>query len=87
MLQHTYPSLSSDDFKKKGDTNNVTALLEYKDGIELVCADGYKRRCYPALAGFIVDYEEQVFITSIKANMQYFIYHVLPKKRELVTRS
>ena len=48
----------------------ITALLEYtKKGIELVCADGYKRRCYPILAGLMVDYEEQVLITGIKANM------------------
>ena len=43
---------------KKGDTNNVIALLEYKDGIELICADGYKRRYYLVLAGFMVDYKE-----------------------------
>ena len=50
-------------------------------------ADGYKRRCYPILVGLIVDYEEQVLITNSKANMQYTISHVPPKKRELVTRS
>ena len=48
-------------------------------------ADGYKRRYYPILAGFMVDYEEQVHITGIKANMEFSIYHVLPKKKELVT--
>ncbi len=34
----------------------------------------------------MVDYEEQVFITGIKANMQCSICHVPPKERELVTR-
>ena len=59
----------------------MIALLEYlKNGIELVYIDGYKRRCYPVLASFIVDYEEQVLITSIKANIQCLICHVPPKK-------
>ena len=71
---------------KKRDINDIVALLEYKDGIELVCADGYKKRCYPVLVGFIVDYEEQVVITGIKINMQCSIYHILSKERELVTR-
>ena len=53
----------------------------------MVCADGYKRRCYLVLAGLMVDYEEQVLITGIKANMQCSICHVPPKVRELVTRS
>ncbi len=87
MLQCTYPSFSSVDFKKGDTTNNVAALLEYKDGIEFVCANGYKRRCYPVLAGLMVDYEEQVLITDIKANMQCSICHVPPKERDLVTRS
>ena len=57
-----------------------------KDGIELVYADEYKKYCYLLLAGFMVDYEKQVFITSIKTNMQYSIYYIAPKKRELVTQ-
>ena len=42
MLQYTYPSLFSIDIKKNGDTNDVIALLRYKDGIQLVFVDGYK---------------------------------------------
>ena len=86
MLQRTYSSLPPVNFKKKGDTNDVTALLGYKDGIELVYVDGYKRRCYPVLAALMVDYKQQVLIIDIKANMQCSICHVLPKKRELITR-
>ena len=71
---------------KKRDTNNVAALFEYKDGNKLICTNGYKKHCYPILAGLMVDYKEQVFITGIKANMQYSICHVPPKERELVTR-
>ena len=29
----------------------------------------------------MVDYKEQVFIIGIKANMQYLICHILPKKK------
>ena len=85
MLQCTYSSFPSVELRKK-DTNDVVALVEHKDGIELVCTDGYKRRCYPVLAGLMVDYEEQVFITGIKGNMQCSICYVPPKERELVTR-
>ena len=85
MLQPTYLSLLSVKLRKK-DTNNVAILPKYKDGIKLVLADSYKRRCYLVLAGLIVDYEKQVFITSIKANIECSICHIPPKERELVTR-
>ena len=52
MLQRTYPSLSSVELGKR-DTNNIAILLKHKDSIELVCADGYKRRCYPVLASLM----------------------------------
>ncbi len=35
----------------------------------------------------MVDYEEQVFITGIKANMQCSIWLAPTKKREIVTKS
>ena len=63
------------------------ALLEtYKEGIEIRCANGFKRRCYPVLAGLIIAYKEQVLITGVKANMQYSISYVQPKERECVTK-
>ena len=71
---------------RKKDTIDVAALLEHKDGIKLVCADGYKRRYYPILASLMVDYKEQVLITGIKVNIQCSICHVLPKERKLGTR-
>ena len=85
MLKRTYPSLPFDELRKE-DTNDIAALLEHKDGIELVYVDGYKRRCYPVLAGLMMDYKEQVLITGIKTNMQYSICYIPPKERELVTR-
>ena len=63
------------------------ALLEtYKEGIEIRCADGFKRRCYPIFAGLMVDYEEQVLITGVKTNMQCSICHLPPKERKRVTK-
>ena len=63
------------------------ALLEtFKEGIEIWYANDFKRCCYPVLAGLMVDYEEQVLITGAKTNMQCFICHVPPKKREYVTK-
>lgn len=57
-----------------------------KNGIKLVYADSYKKRCYPVLAGLIIDYKEQILILDIKVNIQYSIYYVPLKERELVTR-
>ena len=63
------------------------ALLEtYKEGIEIRCANGFKQYYYPVLDGLMVDYEEQVFIIGVKANMQCFICHVPLKKRKCVTQ-
>ena len=42
----------------------------------MICIDSLKHRYYLILADIIVDYKEQVLITGIKANMQYFVYHV-----------
>ena len=70
-------------------TNGVLdmALLEtYKGGIEIRYANGFKQRCYLVLAGLMVDYEDRVLITEVKANMQCFICHVPPKERERVTK-
>lgn len=57
ILQYTYPSFFLVDLRKR-DTNDVVILLEHKDGIELVCADGYKNYCYLILAGLMVDYKD-----------------------------
>ena len=53
----------------------------------MICADGLKHRCYPILAGVMVNYKEQVFITEIKANVQYFICHVSPQEQKNLTKS
>ena len=43
----------------------------------MICINGLKRHCYAIPAGIIIDYEEQVFISGIKANVQYSVCHVL----------
>ncbi|KAI9750296.1 MAG: hypothetical protein M4579_006529 [Chaenotheca gracillima] len=53
-----------------------------KDGVELECADGHVRRCYPIVAGFMTDYEEQVLITGIKSGRHCSICQVPPDERE-----
>ena len=53
----------------------------------MICADGLKHRCYPILAGVIVDYKEQVFITGIKANVQYSVCHVFSQEQENLTKT
>ena len=62
-------------------------LKEYYDGdIEMIYLDGLKCCCYPILVGVMVDYEEQVLITGIKANVQYSIYHILPQEQKNLTK-
>ena len=65
---------------------DIALLKTYKEGIKIRCANGFKQCCYPVLAGLMVDYEEQVLITGVKANMQCSICHVPPKERERVTK-
>ena len=66
---------------------DIVLLETYKEGIEIRCANGFKQRYYSILAGLMVDCDEHVLITGIKANMQYFICHVPPKERECVRKS
>ena len=65
---------------------DIALFKTYKEGIEIWCANSFKRRCYPVLADLMVDYEEQVLITEVKANMQCSICHVPPKKRQRMTK-
>ena len=65
---------------------DIALLKTYKEGIEIRCADGFKRCCYLVFAGLMVDYKEQVLITGVKANMQCSICHVPPKKKERMTK-
>ena len=65
---------------------DIVLLKIYKEGIEIRCSDGFQQRCYPVVAGLMIDYKEQVLITSIKANIQCSICYVPPKKRECVTK-
>jgi hypothetical protein len=53
-----------------------------KDGFVVRCADGHQRLCYPIIARFIADYEEQVLITGIKKTQHCSIYMVPLCERE-----
>jgi hypothetical protein len=56
-----------------------------KDGFLVKCADGHNRQCYPIIAGFMADYEEQVLITGIKKAQHCSICTVPPHERENLT--
>ena len=65
---------------------DIALLKTYKEGIEIRCIDGFKRRCYLVLVGLMVDYEDRVLIIGVQAKMQCSICHVVPKERERVTK-
>src|SRR6266436_1200354 len=56
-----------------------------KDGFLVECADRHNRQCYPIIAGFMADYEEQVLITGIKKAQHCSICTVAPHERENLT--
>lgn len=47
----------------------------------IACADGLTRFCFPVVAGFVADYEEQVLITGIKSGRHCTICQVPPDER------
>ena len=65
---------------------NIALLETYKEGIEIRYANVFKQRCYLVFAGLMVDYEEQVLITGVEANMQCSIIYVSLKERKRVTK-
>ena len=66
------------------DINDFSSALEDLTwaGFYVFCADGFYRQCHPIIAGFMVNYEEQVLITGIKSNNHCSICQVPPDKRE-----
>ena len=82
MLFLTYSRLIA-----TNDVLDIALFKTYNECIEILCANDFKRRCYLVLVGLIVDYEEQVLITGVKANMQCSIYYVSSIEREYVIKS
>jgi hypothetical protein len=57
-----------------------------KDSFLVRCADGHHRRCYPIIAGFMADYEEQVLIMGIKKAQHCSMCIVPLNERENLTK-
>ena len=53
----------------------------YNKNIEIIYIDNLKYCCYLIFVDVNVDYKEQVFISKIKANVQYFVYYILSQKQ------
>ena len=66
---------------------DIANLKTYKEDIEIWCADDFQQYYYPVFGGLIIDSEEQILITGVKANKSYFICYVLLKKRDYVTKN
>jgi hypothetical protein len=39
-----------------------------KDGMTILCADGFKRKCFPRIPVWLADYPEQCLLTLVKQN-------------------
>lgn len=55
------------------------------DGLRLRCADGHVRHCYPTIAGFSLDYEEQAFLTGVKNGQHCVTCRIPPDDRATLT--
>lgn len=49
------------------------------------CADNKVRHCFPVIAGFSVDYEEQAFLTGVKSGQHCVTCRIPPSQRENLT--
>ena len=56
-----------------------------REGTLLLCADGRNRLCYPVIAGFMIDYEEQTLVTGIKSGSCASCYCPLKEREDLET--
>lgn len=53
----------------------------------MFCEKGLKRHGFLIFMGIIIDYEKQILITKIKANMQFFVCYVSAKEEKNLTKS
>ncbi len=53
-----------------------------KDDVDIICADDLTRKCHSIIIKFMMNYEEQILIMSIKKNQQYSICQIFFQKRE-----
>ena len=52
------------------------------EGLDIECADGWTRRCFPVIAAMAIDHEEQVKVTGVKSNQHCTMCKVAPTERE-----
>lgn len=55
-------------------------------GMEVECADGWVRQCFPVIAALVVDYEEQAKLTGVKSGRHCTICKIDPDFREDLER-
>jgi len=53
-----------------------------KDDVNIVCIDDLTRKCHSIIVEFMMNYEEQILIMSIKKNQQCSICQIFSQKRE-----
>ncbi|KAF2715839.1 hypothetical protein K431DRAFT_289888, partial [Polychaeton citri CBS 116435] len=52
------------------------------EGLDIACADGWTRQCFPIIAAMVIDHEEQVKVTGVKSNSHCTMCQVKPDDRE-----
>ncbi len=53
-----------------------------KDDVDIICADDFTRKYHSIIVEFMMNYEEQILIMSIKKNQQCSICQLFSQKRE-----
>jgi len=76
ILEHKQHHL----FKNMFDISMIKKVI--KDDVDIVCADDFTRKCHSIIIEFMMNYEEQILIMSIKKNQQCFICQISFQKRK-----
>lgn len=60
--------------------DELSVEQQSKGGIDIECADGCTRKCFPVISGFMADYEEQTLLTGVKSGQPCTICTVPPRE-------